>query len=476
MQPRPWLVPTLAPLLALPLALLLGIAMPAFAQLDPDSQRAYDRALRDWSQAVGTTGYVYGAPLLDSTIAEYRQSAALGRDLAGPRGVFAHAMGGRRATHETAWTTAPDPDVLASSAWLDIGHEPYVLRLPPLEGHWYRVRVTDAFGNLAGALSSRSLGGGGGWYALATADWPGPLPPGIAGELRSATPGVSVVVELAATSRDEHKVHERYQAKLKLLPLEVYRRSPAGAEFANAQPQSGAAPAPRATEDMRGSLDAFRVINQRLRQLGAVPREEALLTLFDGVGFGPGAVFRPADLPQPQVEGLRSAAREGRRLLEDLRRDRPTRTGWNPLPAASAAPDYLKRALLGIPAPSADVLVLESHRDAEGRLLDGRRDYRIRFTPPPEQGFWSVAAYSAESARLLDTGTPRYSVASPSGTSGNTSLEIWISSDAPEDPALRASWLPVRNEPFFLIARLRDPAPAALDGSWAMPPVEPADL
>ena len=94
--------------------------------------------------------------------------------------------------------------------------------------------------------------------------------------------------------------------------------------------------------------------------------------------------------------------------------------------------------------------------------------------PPPEQGFWSVAAYAFDSGRLLDTGTERYSVASPGQASG--SLEILISSDAPEDPARRASWLPVRNQPFFLLARLRDPAPAALDGSWSMPPVEPADL
>ena len=71
--------------------------------------------------------------------------------------------------------------MLTSSAWLDLGREPYVLRLPPLDGRWYRVRVSDAFGNLAGTLSSLSHGTGGGWYVLASADWPGPLPPGVAG-------------------------------------------------------------------------------------------------------------------------------------------------------------------------------------------------------------------------------------------------------------------------------------------------------
>jgi hypothetical protein len=465
MQPRPWLLPTLALLLVLPLAL------PAFAQLDADAQRAHDRALRDWSQAVGTTGYVYGAPLLESAIAEYRQSAGLGRDLSGPRGTFAHAMGGRRATHETAWLPAPDPDVLASAAWLDLAREPYLLRLPAFDERWYRVRLSDAFGSRAGTLSSRSHGRAGGWYVLATADWPGPLPPGVAGELRSATPVASLVVEIAATSRDEREVHERYQAKLKLLPLTIYRRSPSGAEFAGAQPQP---PGPRATEEMRTSLDAFRVINQRLRELSPAPGEAALLALFDRAGFGPGVVFRTGELEAARADGLRLAAREGHRVLTDLRRERTTRLGWHAPSAPPAEPDYLARALRGPAAPSEDLLALECHRDVEGRALDGRRDYRIRFSPPAEQGFWSIAAYGTESERFFKSESGRYSITG-AGSAAPGSMEIWISSDVPEDPARRAVWLPVRNEPFFLVARLRDPAPTALDGSWEMAPVEPAE-
>ena len=78
----------------------------------------------------------------------------------------------------------------------------------------------------------------------------------------------------------------------------------------------------------------------------------------------------------------------------------------------------------------------------------------------------------------MDTRTGRYSIGSrteglslrPSGA-----LEVFVSSDAPEDPVRRANWLPVGMRPFFLVARLYQPLPPALDGSYAMPPVVPAD-
>jgi hypothetical protein len=127
------------------------------------------------------------------------------------------------------------------------------------------------------------------------------------------------------------------------------------------------------------------------------------------------------------------------------------------------------------------MLVLEAHRDADGRRLDGRSDYRIRFRPgrlPPAQAFWSIAAYASTTERLFDSGGERSSVASLDDESlraADAAVELWISSDPPEDPALRGRWLRVGHEPFFLVARLREPAPEALDGTWAMPPVDPAD-
>jgi hypothetical protein len=54
-------------------------------------------------------------------------------------------------------------------------------------------------------------------------------------------------------------------------------------------------------------------------------------------------------------------------------------------------------------------------------------------------------------------------------------LELWLSSDAPEDAALRARWVPLRPGPLLLIVRLYQPLPEALEGGWAPPTVRIVD-
>lgn len=476
-------------LAALALACLLagGSAAQQPATQGPATQGpAAERALRDWGRSVGLLGYVYGAPLLELAIAEYRQTHGLSRDMAGPRGVIAHGMGGRLPTHERAWIATPNPDVLLSSAWLDLAPQPYLLWIPPMDGRWYSVQLQDAFTNAAGTLSSRTVGSVGGWYLVAHESWEGERPPGVMDELRVPTPLAWLLIRIAATPANEQEVHERYQAEFKLLPLDLYERSPKAAAHATSPAQ--AEPPLRATNETRGSLDAFRVIQQRLARVGARPGEEALLALFDRAGFGPRAAFDPARLPRPFVEGLRAAARDGQRTLRDLRLPPPrTRAGWSSAPATLGAwgDDYLLRASsaaaeLGASIP-AEIASAEAAVDGDGRPLDGRNDYVIRFEGgawPPNEAFWSIAAYAADSRRLLDTRTGRYAIGSateglalrPSGA-----LEIFVSSDAPEDPMRRANWLPVRPGPLVLVARIYQPLPPVLEGGYSLPPVVPAD-
>jgi len=465
------------------LALVLLLASEGAAQTPPA-----DRALRDWGHSVGMLGYVYGAPLLELAIADYRQTQGLAKDMKSLRGLIAHGLGGALPTHEASWLAAPDPNVLHASAWLDLGPQPFVLWIPPMDGHWYSIQFEDSFTNVAAVLSSRTIGSVGGWYLIAHRDWAGERPPGVMDEVRIPTALVWALFRVAAAPEDVAAFHARYAAPFKFLPLDVYARNPKAAGLANPQPQGSAKPPPRAAAEMRGTLEAFRIINQRLRELGTPPGEEALLALFDRAGFGPGVAFEPARLPPPLLEGLRNGARDAQRTIQDLRfQPRAAVNGWSFAPSALGAfgNDYLARAVaaasgLGASPPS-EVASATAYVDGNGRPLDGRNDYVIRFEGdalPPAQAFWSIAAYAADTRRLPDTRGGRTSVGSrteglvprPSGA-----LELFVSSDAPEDPVRRANWLPVRNGPFFLVVRLHDPLPAALGGGYALPPVVPAD-
>ena len=239
---------------------------------------------------------------------------------------------------------------------------------------------------------------------------------------------------------------------------------------------------------MRGTLDAFRVINSRLRQLAPPPGEEALLALFDRAGFGPHVAFDPAKLPAPLVDGLRGAARDAQKTIRDHRPEPLLgRYGWRGTPPALGAfgDDYLLRASaafteLGASVP-AEIVTARATADGDGRALDGRTDYVIHFAPaalPPAKGFWTITPYAADSRALMDTRTGRYSLGS--ATEGlryadDGGLDLYVSSERPEDPERRANWLPVRTVPFFLVARLYGPLPPALDGVYAFPPVLPDD-
>ena len=466
----------------LPLALVL-LAGQGAAQAP-----APDRALRDWGHAIGMLGYVYGAPLLELAIAEYRQTHGLARDMSGPRGVIAVGMGGRLPTYETTWLATPNPDVLHSSAWLDVEQQPYVLWIPPMDGHWYSVQLADSFMNDVGYLSSRTIGSVGGWYLIAHEGWQGERPPGLMDEIRIPTPITWLLLRIAATPENEADFHARYQVRFKLLPLELYQRSPKAAEHAASQPQQSPKPPVRAIADNRGTLEAFRIIHQRLRQLGPRPGEQALIALFDRAGFGPNAQFDPARLPGPLVDGLRSAARLAQKSIREL--SVPSQVGGNGWSLASPdlgayGDDYLLRATtaaggIGASIP-AEIASAEAIADSDGRRLDGRNDYRIRFEAdelPPSRAFWSIAAYAADSRLLLDTRTGRYAVGS--STEGlhyepNGALEIFVSSAAPEIPARRANWLPVRAGPLLLVARIYQPLPPVLERSYSLPPVVSAD-
>jgi hypothetical protein len=467
-------------LLAAACVSLLSGAAAAQPAADATEPRLSPRAERDWAETVGTLGYVWGAPLLEAAIAEYRQTHGVGTDLAAKHGLFAHALGGGLATPATASFAAPEPDVLLSSAWLDLGAEPTVLFVPPMDGRWWSLQLVSPFGGVEGVLSSRTVGSVGGWHLVAPVSWAGERPHGLMeDELRGTATLARLVLRVAATPGDASDTHARYQARFALLPLSVYARNPKAAPFAKPQAQLPAQPPLRATTEMRGTLDAFRVLNHQLRRLGTPPGDEALLALFDRAGFGPAVAFDTARLPAPVAEGLRGAARRAAATLREARAAAP---GWAPWPASAADGEPLARAAAalagGIPSVAPELVAFSLAADADGRALDGRSDYRLRFAaPPPAEAFWSLAAYDAETLRLVDARGERAALSSLGGLAPGEdgALEIWLSTDRPEDAALRARWLPLRPGPFLLILRLYQPTPAAQRGGYAPPPAVPAD-
>jgi len=120
-----------------------------------------------------------------------------------------------------------------------------------------------------------------------------------------------------------------------------------------------------------------------------------------------------------------------------------------------------------------DLLSLVCDEDEQGRPLSGAHSYRIHFPPeggPPVRAFWWLSARPSGSREL------QHGLGSRSDLTLNSdgSLDIVAQHDPPPAPLIR-NWLSSPDDRFSLIMRLYTPRPAALRGSWRMPPVERLD-
>ncbi len=149
--------------------------------------------------------------------------------------------------------------------------------------------------------------------------------------------------------------------------------------------------------------------------------------------------------------------------------------------------NYLYRmagAVLGIYGNSREEAMYPAYFvDSAGTKLDGSsKSYVLRFPPgafPPVGAFWSLTLYELPASLLSANPLNRYLINSAMlpnlkrDADGGVTLHIQHESPGAE---MDSNWLPAPAGPFFLIMRLYQPKPEALDGSWKQPPLVSAEL
>jgi len=136
--------------------------------------------------------------------------------------------------------------------------------------------------------------------------------------------------------------------------------------------------------------------------------------------------------------------------------------------------NYLKRASvakfeIGMNLPEDAI-----YPDTADTPLDGNNKYVMHFEKgalPPVEEFWSVTIYDLKGF-TVPTPTDRYTLGDRSNLKPNPdgSLDIYLQRENPGADK-ESNWLPTPPQPFSLHARLYSPRKAAIDGTWAMPPV-----
>ncbi|MEQ8433809.1 MAG: DUF1254 domain-containing protein [Oceanicaulis sp.] len=435
-------------------------------------------ALREIGQRAGEA-YIFGFPLV---LMDETRAATLDRQGASQNQlVHVRTLPG----YGDEAVVRPNRDTLYSLAWLDLSAGPVELVWPQTSGRYWLFQVMDSWTDVAGAPGSRTQGAMPGRAFITGPDWTGSVPDG-AVHVAVSTPSAWVIGRIAvAPDPPDLEAGRALQSGFSLVtpeiipeiaPRIVRQRAASGAAFKGSE----------RPVDIVSALPA-RDYFQRLAVLMAreSPRREdaAALRRFLGIGLFPGAFDQTGKGWIARRAASRGVAVARQRLADAADGLAPGPNGWRVVRdgLGDYGTNYELRAgvaMIGLGANRAeDAIYPNTETDAEGRPLSGDHTYRIRFEAgesPPAAAFWSITAYDLQGF-LLDT--PRHALGDRDalvfGSDG--SLEIVIGAQPPAS-AEAANVLPVTpGQPFALTARLYDPEPEALSGSWTMPPVERID-
>jgi hypothetical protein len=394
-----------------------------------------------------------------------------------PMNCFAHIR--RFPSADFHDVTRANFDTLYSFAWIDVANEPVVISVPDAGDRYYLLPLYDMWSDVFASPGTRTTGNGAGNFAVANRDWDLELPPGMKC-IPAPTPYVWLIGRTQCEGPADYGHANRFQDRLRLAPLSHWDRkfpAPTGRKDARLPER---VPPPKQVEQM-SALRFFGYASALMKFHPPHSHDHAMLSRLERIGIVPGEVFDPTGLPRVVVETLGVAVAEARlRLYERAKHVGWRRNGWqmNTETMGAWGTDYLKRAVMdriGLSTnPPEDAVYPVTFVDGDGRPLDGRHAYTLRFRRhevPPVRGFWSLTLYD-------DAGFPcpnaldRYAVRDrdPLLYGPDRSLEIRIQHAAPR-PGLERNWLPAPAGPFNLCLRLHWAKERALDGSWTPPPV-----
>jgi hypothetical protein len=429
---------------------------------------------------VASDAYVYGYPLV--TMEMTRRVITNVPAVEGTRGPMGQLIK-LRSYPDASYrdVTAPNADTLYTTAFFDVGDEPWVMSAPDMKGRYFLLPFLDGWTNVFAVPGSRTTGTGAQTYVISGPGWSGAVPAGMT-ELKSPTAIVWLLgrIYCTGTPEDYAAVHALQDA-FKLQPLSTW-----GKDYA--PPAGKVDPAidmKTPVRDQVNDLSAsayFTLLAELMKRNPPAAADAPALERFKAIGLEAGKSFDGKALDSRWDARLPKLSFDRIMLqLASLKRE----NGWLFTTKTGVyGTDYLQRALvtaigLGANRPQ-DAVYPVSQRASLLEPYEGGRKYVLRFAKgqlPPVKGFWSLTMYD-EAMFFVANPINRYSMslrANPKFDSDG-SLPIYIQNESP-GPDKEANWLPAPKGKFHLMLRLYWPDendPSILDGSWTIPPVKSA--
>jgi hypothetical protein len=468
-------------------ATLGGLGLAAAVAATP--ARAFDGPLADlvtgsdefWT---AVDAYVYGYPLV--TMEMTRRVVTNVAEVKGTRGPMGHLIKLREYPNASFRdVTAPNADTLYTTAFVDVGAEPWVFSFPDMGDRYFLFPMLDGWTDVFQVPGSRTTGEKAQAFAITGPGWSGTLPEGVT-EYKSPTSLVWLLgrIYCTGTPEDYAAVH-KIQDACKLQPLSTWGKDytpPPG----KVDPSVDMKTAVREQVNRMSAKEYFTLLCDLMKTNPPAQADAPALEKFATIGIAPGQF--DASKFDPNFDKRLPEIAFDRIMLHFKLSDGDVQNvnGWGfTTKTGLYGTNYVQRALvtaigLGANRPQ-DAVYPTSLKDGGGllaRSYDGANDYVVTFKKgqlPPVKGFWSITMYD-ENYFFVANPINRYSISARQDLKANAdgSVDLLIQNKSPGADK-ESNWLPAPKGKFYLMMRLYWPDennPSILDGSWVIPPVK----
>ena len=461
-----------------------GTAMSAFgisssrAEFDGPILGAVEGGEEFW---LATDAYVYGYPLVTMEMTRrVVTNMATVEGTRGPMGQFVKLRQYPDASFRDV--TAPNADTLYTTAFVDVGNEPWVVSIPDMKDRYFLFPMLDGWTNVFQVPGKRTTGTGAQTYAITGPGWKGTLPNGVK-EYKSPTSIVWILgrIYCTGTPEDYAAVHA-LQDQFGLVPLSSYGK-PYSPPAGTVDPSVDMKTAVREQVNRMDAVSYFNLLAGLMKRNPPLPADAPELAKFEKIGLVAGKDFDAGKLKADFAKRIPQAAFDRIMLQFKVNKSVKNINGWAfDTVTGIYGTDYLNRALvtaIGLGANRIqDAVYPTSLKDAQGREYEGSNKYVMHFPKgqlPPAKGFWSLTMYDANYFFVANP-INRYSISARQNlkTNPDGSIDLYIQNQSPGADK-ESNWLPAPKDKFVLMLRMYWPSektPSIINGTWTPPAVK----
>jgi hypothetical protein len=439
---------------------------------------------------LGVEAYIYGYPLV--TMEMTRRVMTNVEKPEGTRAPMGHFVRMREyPTAEFRDVTAPNADTLYTTAWIDVGAEPYVLSLPDADDRYYLFPMLDGWTEVFQVPGKRTTGTGPQKYAITGPGWKGKLPDGVK-EYPSPTNIVWLLgrIYCTGTPEDYAAVH-KLQDEISLVPLSSYGK-PYAPPPGKVDPSIDMKTAVRDQVNALSAEQYFTLLAKLMKDNPPNAADQPMLAKLSKLGIEPGKPFDGSKLGPAAKEAFSTVPDiANKKIMLHMKEgivdgDMKLENGWAfTTKTGLYGTNYLQRALITAIGLGANRPQDAVYPTSEGpNILEsytGAKKYVMHFPKgelPPAQGFWSLTMYDKDYF-FVKNELNRQSISARQNLKANAdgSVDLYIQAENP-GPEKESNWLPAPPDKFILMMRLywpQETKPSIIDGSWRIPAVKVAE-